>query len=218
MTTTNCNSIKGAPIDAVGAAKLPFAFASVIEPNQDVAAMLQIQQTMSLYAVLVDGKQFDKLDLVFHNDVWANYSALLGVLHPLSALKTGLQRSVSAVMTQHALTTQLVDVAKNGTSARSATYFTASHFGTEDFYGQTLWGWGTYEDYWIKESTTGRWKIIQRTMTYPGPLIGNISIFEDVFGDKSSTQKPAQSKRDLPLFWSSLPKSAILTRWLAGSS
>ena len=32
---------------------------------------------------------------------------------------------------------------------------------------QGLWAWGTYEDNWVKDSTTGEWKIIERTMIYP---------------------------------------------------
>lgn len=130
------NSITGTPIDAIESHELPNTFAAVIEPNQDAATVLQIQQTLSLYAFLIDGKQFEKLDMVFHENVWANYSSLIGIFHPLYVLKAGLQRSIAAVTTQHALATQMVDVAKNGTTAQSATYFTASHFGTGDFYGQ----------------------------------------------------------------------------------
>lgn len=130
------NLLTGTPIDAIDGTEIPSTFATVIEPNQDVGAVLQIQQTLSLYAFIVDGKQFDKLDMIFHENVWANYSALIGVFHPLDALKAGLERATAPVTTQHALTTQLVDVAKDGSTARSATQFTASHFGIGNFYGE----------------------------------------------------------------------------------
>jgi len=177
----------GTSTTALEAAALPSSFAAVVK-SHDYVNTLQIQQTLGLYAFIVDGKQWDQLDMVFYDDVWANYSALIGVFHPLSALKAGLRTSVAQVTTQHALTTMLIDISEDGTTARSATQFTASHWGTRDFYGEALWGWGTYEDNWIKDSVTSRWKIIQRTIIYPGPLFGNVSIFGDItgLGDQNS--------------------------------
>lgn len=124
----------GTPTVALDAAALPTSFAAVTRA-QDPVAVLQIHQTLSLYPFLIDGKQFDHLDLVFHENVWANYSAL-GVFQPLSALEVALRKSLAPVNTHHALATQLVDINKGGSTARSATYFTATHFGTGKFYSQ----------------------------------------------------------------------------------
>ena len=125
----------GVPTVALEPAALPTAFAAVTQ-IQDAAAVLQIQQTLSLYPFLIDGKQWDYLDLVFHENVWTNYSGLPGPLQPLAALQEALRKVLTRVTTQHALSTQLIDVDGEGTTARSATYFTASHFGIGDFYGQ----------------------------------------------------------------------------------
>ncbi|KAI9743546.1 MAG: hypothetical protein M1818_002860 [Claussenomyces sp. TS43310] len=172
------NGPMGTSTVALEAAALPTSFAAAVQP-QDATALLQIQQTLSTYAFIIDGKQYEQLGRVFHDNVWANYSALIGSFHPLSVLQVGLRRSLAQVTSQHALASPLIHVADDGRTARSATYFTASHFGIGEFYGQALWGWGTYEDNWVKDST-GQWKIIERTIAYPGPLIGNLSIFGDM--------------------------------------
>lgn len=125
----------GMPTVALKPAALPTSFAAVTQA-QDAGAILQIQQTLSLYPFLVDGKQWDHLDLVFHENVWANYSAPLDALYPLSVVKEGLKKALAQVRTQHALSTQLLEIDGEGTTARSATYFTATHFGIGDFYGQ----------------------------------------------------------------------------------
>lgn len=124
----------GTPTVALDAAALPTSFAAVISA-QDPVAVLQIHQTLNLYPFLIDGKQYDHLDLVFHENVWANYSGL-GVLHPLSVLEAGLKNSLAPVTTQHALTSQLIHIHEGGTIARSATHFTATHFGIGHFYSQ----------------------------------------------------------------------------------
>ena len=116
--------------------EVPNAFANITRSNQNMEAITQIRQTLSLYPFLVDGKQWDKLGLVFHDNVWANYSALIGAFHPLSVLKAGLRDSVAAVTTQHLLGTQVIDVAKDGNTGRSVTMFYASHFGTGELFGQ----------------------------------------------------------------------------------
>lgn len=135
MIATQCGPQMGTPTVALEPAALPASFAAVTQVRDSVAVM-QIQQTLSLYPFLVDGKQWDRLDMVFHDNVWANYSALIGAFHPLSVLQEGLKKSTAQITTQHALSTQLIDVDVGGTTARSATYFTASHFGTGKFYGQ----------------------------------------------------------------------------------
>jgi hypothetical protein len=135
LASTQSKPPVGTSTAALEAEALPSSFAAVVK-SHDYVNTLQIQQTLALYAFIVDGKQWDQLDMVFYDNVWANYSALIGVFHPLSALRAGLKTSVAQVTTQHALTTMLIDVSENGTTARSATQFTASHWGTGDFYGE----------------------------------------------------------------------------------
>ena len=104
--------------------------------HQDLTAELQIRDTLSLYPLAIDGKNFAALDLVFTPDVVANYSPPLNVLTPLANVITALNESLRPVTTQHLLGTQIIDVRPGACEARSLTYYTASHFGTRDFYGE----------------------------------------------------------------------------------
>ncbi|MCJ1264520.1 hypothetical protein MMC22_004392 [Lobaria immixta] len=166
---------KGTPTVALNAAALPTSFANVTNP-QDPTAVLQIHQTLGLYPFVIDGKQFDRLDLVFHENVWANVT-MLGVFQSLSALEAGLKSFLAAVTSQHAITTQLIQIHEKGTTARSASYYTGTYLGTGSFTNQSLISWGTYEDNWVKNLTTGQWRIIERTLTFAGPSSGNGAIF-----------------------------------------
>lgn len=60
---------------AVGIADLPAAYSKVGYP-QDPTIIEQIRNTLALYPLAVDGKDFGALDLVFTQDVVANYSAV----------------------------------------------------------------------------------------------------------------------------------------------
>lgn len=96
----------------------------------------QIRNTLAHYPLAIDGKNFAALDLVFAQDVVANYSAPLGVLTGLSSVISVLESSLSPVTTQHAFGTQVIEILEGGAEARSLTYYTASHFGKGDYYGQ----------------------------------------------------------------------------------
>ena len=96
----------------------------------------QIRDTLAHYPLAIDGKSFAALDLIFTQDVVVNYSVALGVLTGLSSVISALQSSLSPVRTQHALSTQLIEILEGESTARSLTYFTASHFGQGDHYGQ----------------------------------------------------------------------------------
>ena len=96
----------------------------------------QIRDTLAHYPLAIDGKNFAALDLVFTQDVVANYSAPLNVLTGLATVISTLKASLAPVTTQHALSTQLIEILAGGSGARSVTYFTASHFGQGDYLGQ----------------------------------------------------------------------------------
>ena len=65
-----------------------------------------------------------------------NYSAPLGVLTGLEAVKSGVEAALKKVTTQHALTTTVVEILDGGRAARSLAYLTATHFGMGEFEGQ----------------------------------------------------------------------------------
>ena len=72
-------------------------------------------------------------------------------------------RSLAPVHTQHALTTQLIDLDGPNT-ASSKTYFTASHFGQGVYEGELLTAWGRYDDALVK--TSNGWRVKTRTLVY----------------------------------------------------
>lgn len=90
--TVSCPSNPSLPSNtsAVGIAELPATYSKVGYP-QDPTIIEQIRNTLALYPLAVDGKDFGALDLVFTQDVVANYSAPLNVISPLSTLKSEIQ-------------------------------------------------------------------------------------------------------------------------------
>ena len=103
---------------------------------QNPAIELQIRNTLSHYPLAIDGKNFPSLSLVFTQDVIANYSAPLNVLTGLASVMSTLEASLAPVNTQHALSTQVVEILNGGTEAKTLTYVTATHFGVGAYYGE----------------------------------------------------------------------------------
>ncbi|KAJ7016867.1 SnoaL-like domain-containing protein [Mycena alexandri] len=161
------------PTPVLPLSALPTTFTSASHP-QDPTAELQIRNTLSLYPLIIDGKAFEHLDLVFTRDVYANYSAPLGVLNGTDALAVTLQKSLEPVDTQHLLGTCVVQFLGKD-DARTVTYFQASHFGRGLFNGQVLYAYGAYDDSWVKVGKA--WRVRQRSLVHYGPGIGNVSIF-----------------------------------------
>ena len=121
--------------DPVKLFALPVSY-SEASLRADSTAQLQIRNTLALYPFAIDGKNFAALHRVFTYDVIANYSAPLNVITGLSNLQSVLNASLFYVTTQHSFTTQAIDVLGEGCEAKSVTYFTATHFGQRDYYGQ----------------------------------------------------------------------------------
>ncbi|KAI9925907.1 hypothetical protein MW887_005713 [Aspergillus wentii] len=108
---------------------IPAKIEGDVPPQAD---LLAIQRTMSLYPFVLDGKAWSQLDRIFHPDIWANYSGFIGVVQGLANVSEALSTIMAPVTSQHALTTQLIQVSPNGTTANSWTYYWANHFGTGD--------------------------------------------------------------------------------------
>lgn len=104
--------------------------------SQNPISENQIRDTLAHYPLAIDGKNFPALNLVFTQDVVANYPEPLGVLTGLSSVIPALQSTLAAVRTQHAFSTQLIEILEGESKARSLTYYTASHFGQGDYSGQ----------------------------------------------------------------------------------
>lgn len=85
---------------------LPAALASSHMPSSAVTtAIVSLQQTLALYPLAIDRKNFSALSAVFAPNVVANYSAPLNLLYGLEAVEANLQASLAPVTTQHALST-----------------------------------------------------------------------------------------------------------------
>ena len=130
----------------------------------DPASILSIQNTINTYPLAIDSKNFSALSLVFTPDAVANYSAPLGVLHGLPNIQYILAKNLAPVTTQHALSTMVVDLGADGTSARTKTYYTATHFGHGLSDGQIYVAYGRYED--TLSLTAQGWRITYRHLIY----------------------------------------------------
>jgi hypothetical protein len=142
---------------------LPNAFPSV-QFVADPFDLDAIRNTLALYPLAVDGKNFQALGLVFATNAVANYSTPLEVLTPLSVIESSLEASLAPVTTQHSFGTQVIDVL-SPSSATSVTYYTATHFGQGQFAGQILTAYGQYQDVWGKQKDL-TWKITHRNLVF----------------------------------------------------
>jgi hypothetical protein len=136
----------------------------------DATSIEAIRQTLAIYALAIDGRNFQALTKVFATNARANYSdpigVLVGVQNIISTLAPGLLEFAS---TQHFLGTQYIDICSL-TTAVSVTYFQASHFfvpytGIANTINgsQVLIDKSQYQDTWARQ-TDGTWKITNRNL------------------------------------------------------
>lgn len=149
--------------DAIPQNSLP-TLAAMAPSTVDPISVEAIRQTLALYPLAIDGKNFGALDLVFATNAVANYSAPINVLTPLSTIQSGLESSLTPVTTQHAYGTQLIDILSFD-SAFSVTYYTATHFGKGPYVGETVTAFGQYQDVWARQKDLS-WKITHRNLVY----------------------------------------------------
>jgi hypothetical protein len=136
----------------------------------DVGATEAIRQTLGLYALAIDGRNFEALRKVFTNDVRANYSDPIGVLNGVQAIIDTLPPGLNSfASTQHLLGTMFIQVC-GWQSAVSVTYFQASHFfvpytGVGNTIGNdmVLIDRAQYQDTWARQKD-GSWKISNRNL------------------------------------------------------
>ena len=80
------------------------------------------------------------------------------------------------IATQHALTTQQIEVANDGKSAKAVTYFNGYHFGREKHTGEVLSAYGAYHDELVP--TANGWRISRREVKFTA-RIGDEDIMSD---------------------------------------
>ena len=119
-----------------------------------------IQQTLGLFSVAIDLKQFDLLGAVFAPNATANFTGH-SVSVGLPAITSYLTRGLTGLKTQHDLGTLYINMTGPAT-ATSYNWLQGTFFGTGSASGQTLSNFGYYKDDLVK--SRGRWLIQNRVL------------------------------------------------------
>ena len=171
----------------------PTEYALVNTPSaEDVTG---IQQTLSLFPVAIDLKQFDLLDAVFAHNATANFtghSVSVGV----PAIKSYLSKGLTGLISQHNLGTLFVNITGPYT-ATSYNWLQGSFFGTGNASKQILLDFGYYKDDLVKSN--GRWLVQKRVFgVFVSVLIYFFTLMHlCIYAQKPSSFKPKERYRDL---------------------
>ncbi|KAL9026912.1 MAG: hypothetical protein Q9196_004495 [Gyalolechia fulgens] len=139
--------------------------------NPSAEDVTSIQQTLALFPVAVDLKQFHLLDAVFSPDATANFSGR-SVTVGASAIKLYLSKLASGVISQHNLGTLYVNMT-GPHSAAAYNWLHGTFFGTGNATGQSFSNFGYYKDDLVRRH--GRWYIQNRVLVNFGRY-GNESL------------------------------------------
>lgn len=134
----------------------------------------QVHQTIHIYPLAIDRKNFPLLRGAFTPNAFANYTGPLSSLTGLQAIEATLTASVANVLSQHLPGTIVIDIHKDQKSANSTAYFRASLFGTGNSMGQVVYLYGYHADKLVP--TKPGWRIDNRPPVFQGPTIGNTSL------------------------------------------
>jgi len=129
------------------------------------ATLLNIRNTLALYSVALDTKNYHLLEKVFAADVECDYSAVTPHYPTITGLATFLDRIDKVLKdkkTQHALSTQTLDFEDDGKICVAMTYFTANTFSErEDGKLEHVSVFGWYDDRLLR-GRDGEWRIKKR--------------------------------------------------------
>ncbi|KAK3063231.1 hypothetical protein LTS18_002067 [Coniosporium uncinatum] len=139
---------------------------STVIPLDHVA----IQNTIARYCVALDTKDWELLSSsVFTKDVSADYP-FNKTMSDVKTVANAIKNRLGEVITQHALTTQIIEVNRDGKTASAETYFTGNHFGHGKYEGQVLVAYGKYVDQLVctgqGQGTYREWRIKKRTVVF----------------------------------------------------
>lgn len=134
----------------------PTEYALTNNPSAD--DVIGIQQTLGLFPVAIDLKQFDLLDAVFTPSAVANFTGH-SVSVGIPAIKTYLSNGLAGLVSQHNLGTLYIN--KTGSDlATSYNWLQGTFFGTGAASDQSFSDFGYYKDDMVKSN--GRWLIQNR--------------------------------------------------------
>ena len=132
-------------------------------PVESAVSIIHIQQTLNLYPLSVDNKNYALFARIFTHNVTANLLCLLPTTS-LPAMRSQISKSLAGLVSQHALTTQSISVL-NATEAKALTYLTATFFGQGNQTGHVLTIYGEYTDTLVYGKRSG-WLISDRKLVY----------------------------------------------------
>ena len=129
-----------------------------------------IRNAIALCCIAYDSKDWSRLQKAFTSDCIVHYPEPLGILTGLQEQQDRLKEAIGNADTQHALTTQYIDLV-SADSATATTYCRAIHFlGGKHFFAESK-----YDDQLVKVSPN-EWRIRERTVTVMGVPRGDWSI------------------------------------------
>ncbi|KAF4414859.1 small subunit of phenylpropionate dioxygenase [Fusarium acutatum] len=141
-----------------------------------------IRNCITRYCISVDLKDWNTfqkafLDNAFLDNAKVDFPGPDGPVQGATAITATVQGMVGKFQTQHALTTQLIEVTGEKT-ASATTYCMADVFGVGEDKGKRVTSWGLYQDKLVKGNFDGRedWKIAERIATLAAPLMGDLSL------------------------------------------
>ncbi|KAF4472299.1 small subunit of phenylpropionate dioxygenase [Fusarium albosuccineum] len=111
----------------------------------------------------------------FTKDIKFVFLDPVGTFEGIPAIVEKIQATVGSLETQHALSTQIIELTGEKT-AEATTYGTAVHFGTGQNEGKEVTAWGLYKDKLVKDASEGEgWRIFEREISFLGPFKGHAS-------------------------------------------
>lgn len=147
---------------------------SAFTPLPSAIDELEIRNKLSLYAIALDTQNFALLDQVFTPDAVIDYRVPeASILYGLPAVKTYLVKMLTGFVTQHTLSTTVVEQTDRNGGVNSTVYLVANYLGQGNLTGSAAYVYGTYLDAWTKQK--GEWRIKARTLDY------FVSVLFDIF-------------------------------------
>ncbi|KAM5383776.1 hypothetical protein ACJZ2D_001765 [Fusarium nematophilum] len=132
-----------------------------------------VRNAIALCSIAFDSKEWHLLKRCFTEDCVVDYPQPIGLTTGLSAYTERLRVAIGHLDTQHALTTQMINL-NDANSAEATTYCRAIHF----LDGRSFFAEAKYDDKLVRVSAEGpdRWQIKERKVTTMGVPRGDWSI------------------------------------------
>ncbi len=122
-----------------------------------------IQQTLYLFSIAVDTKEYALLNDVFMPTATANFSTPSSQnISGLPAITALLSKGLTGLTSQHSLTTLAVEF-QSPTRANSTQYLTTTFFGLGNLTGQVYVNYGSYKDR-LELQNGGKWLVSHRDL------------------------------------------------------